>query len=266
MFESFNKKYKIDPVVEFVIVAAIITFTVIVQTLVTSKHDTDETDEAIEPEYVDLGLPSGTLWATCNIGSSKPIQTGNYYAWGEIYPDKDEEVEEYYEHDPLFEKSDENDRLSYKWFKNDTIYNNDNEKVVRHNFIAKYCLADEENGVKDNIVVLEPDDDVATKLWGSEWRMPTREEMQELIDGCTWKWTKDYQGSRKEGNVGTSKTNGNTIFLPATYCGLGYYWTSSLDDKCSEDACILMFYNGDIYCNSFSRFREAAVRAVVNKK
>ena len=166
-------------------------------------------------EYVDLGLPSGLKWATCNVGASAPEEYGGYYAWGEI-----EEKELY-------------DVSNYKWC------NNSRWKIT------KYCT-DKEYGTVDKKKVLDLEDDVAHVEWGGSWRMPTKTEMEELIKECAWTWT------TINGVIGyrvTSNTNGNSIFLPAAYKyygaenehkEYGFYWTSSLYDACNW-ACHLQF-------------------------
>ena len=133
-------------------------------------------------EWVDLALPSGLKWATCNVGAKTPEASGNYYAWGETQP-KDE-------------------------YNSSLTYGNDISGNVQY--------------------------DVAAANWGEGWRMPTKEEMQELIDCCTWEWTK--QNKIKGYNV--TGPNGNSIFLPTTgdkigstfnsgTCGNGRYWSST---------------------------------------
>jgi len=158
-------------------------------------------------EYVDLGLPSGTKWATCNVGASKPEEYGNYYAYGETTP-KD----------------------SYVW--KTYIYCKGSK-----NTLTKYCYDANygNNKFTDKITTLQSSDDAATANWGDGWRMPTDKEMQELIDNCNTTWT------TKNGITGMlfkSKNNGKSIFLPAAgyrndkelkYTGtIGDYGTSSL--------------------------------------
>ena len=154
---------------------------------------TKESGETIEHEYVDLGLPSGTLWATCNIGASKPEEYGGYYAWGET------EEKDYY------------DDSTYKY------YNSETRKYIH---------------IGNDIAGTEYD--VAHVKWGGSWRMPSIDQIIELIHNCTRTWT------QQNGVSGTLVTgpNGRTIFLPATGCfikdGLdyegsyGFYWSSSL--------------------------------------
>ena len=143
-------------------------------------------------EYVDLGL--SVKWAKCNLGASKPSDYGDYYAWGETAPKA------------------EYTWATYKWMqagKSDWQY------------ITKYTIADGQTEgiwydaggtfIGDNKTTLEAADDAATAKLGSPWRMPTKDEIQELIDNCTWTWT------TKDGKNGyeVKGKNGNSIFLPA---------------------------------------------------
>ncbi len=164
-------------------------------------------------EYVDLGLPSGLKWATCNVGATKPEGYGNYYAWGETTTK--------------------------------SAYTEDNSQT--------YGLSISElqaQGIIDGNNNLTSSHDAATANWGGDWRMPTDEEMQELIDKCTWTWT--TQNGVKGYNVIGS--NGNSIFLPAAggrygaslsddgYNGV--YWSSSPVDYDYYCAYFLLFGNG----------------------
>ena len=176
-------------------------------------------------ECVDLGLPSGLKWATCNVGAEEPWEYGGYYAWGETE-----------------EKSDYTSK-TYKWC------NGSKDSMT------KYCT-DSDYGRVDNKTVLEPDDDVAYVKWGGSWRMPTLEELKELCDECTWKWTElnGVNGYRVTG------PNGNSIFLPAAgwryetkryYRGTyGNYWSSSLGDDGSSGAYHLRFDDDGHYWGS----------------
>lgn len=159
-------------------------------------------------DYVDLGLPSGVLWATHNVGANSPEEYGEYYAWGEIATKK------YY------------DYSNYKWC---TDYS-----YVK---FTKYCTKSS-SGKVDNKTVLEPEDDVAHVKWGGNWRMPTHEELNELrnIENC--KWT-EFNLNGNKGYIITSKFNGRKIFLPAAgsigfsvHVGIGKfgdYWSASLN-------------------------------------
>lgn len=152
-------------------------------------------------EFVDLGLPSGTLWATQNMGASAPEQPGDYYAWGELEP-KDE----------------------YTWGTY-ALCEGTNSTLLRYNGNASY-------GKVDNLTELALEDDAAHVNWGGLWRLPSKAQVQELRSSCTW--TLD---SARGGYV-VKGPNGNTIFLPMSgYIRgtgtllkgtSGYYWTSAL--------------------------------------
>ena len=158
----------------------------------------DDKDEPVDNldghEYVDLGLPSGTLWATCNIGANSPEEYGDYFAWGETKP------KDYYSED------------NYKWYRSDS----------ESSGYTKYCTDSNGgyNGFIDNKVVLDPQDDAAYVNWGPSWRIPTTNQQKELIDKCTWTWT---QHNGVNGLLATGP-NGNTLFLPAA----GMRWFESL--------------------------------------
>ena len=160
-------------------------------------------------EWVDLGLPSGTKWATCNVGTNTPEGYGDYFAWGETSPKKI-----YYWHTYLHSRGD-----AYCSF---LKYNPSND--------PEYGYA----GFTDNLTTLEACDDAATANWGEAWRIPTQDEMQELFDNCTSTWT-NLNGVNGRKFTGP---NGNSIFLPAAgyYYDVmllndgsdGSYWTSSV--------------------------------------
>ena len=171
--------------------------------------------------YVDLGLPSGLLWATCNVGASSPEEYGDYFAWGETTTKSNY------------------DWGTYKWYNGAGI-----ETLTKYNIKNSYGSY----GTVDNKTVLDPEDDAAHAHWGGSWRMPTNEEFQELLNNCTW--TSTIQ-SGVNGYRVTSKMNGNTIFLPAAGFALitlynagseGYYWSSSLDTSYPLCAIYLYFF------------------------
>ena len=134
-------------------------------------------------KYVDLGLPSGTLWATCNVGAVTAEAYGDYFAWGETRPKK------YYSWG------------TYKWCNK------------AYNKLTKYCdkTSYGDNGFADNLTTLESCDDAATANLGNGWRTPSSTEIQELIDNCRCGWRKL---NRTIGPLFTGP-NGNSIFLPA---------------------------------------------------
>jgi hypothetical protein len=172
-------------------------------------------------DYVDLGLPSGTLWANCNIGANAPEEYGDYFAWGETKP-----------------KSTFN-WANYKWC--------DSEKAKLE--LTKYCN-NERYGTVDNKTELDPEDDAAIVNWGGNWSMPSLEQMKELFNSeyTTQEWVTQ---NGVYGNLITSKINGNSIFLPAAgriyessldYEDTnGYYWTSIVND--SYNAYFLKFFS-----------------------
>ena len=120
----------------------------------------DDKDEPVDDhddhEYVDLGLPSGTLWATCNIGANAPEEYDDYFAWGETKP------KDYYSED------------NYKWYRSDSVssgytkYNTDRLRGY--------------NGFIDNKTELDLEDDAAYVNWGPSWRTPTTNQQFKLLD------------------------------------------------------------------------------------
>jgi len=122
--------------------------------------------------YVDLGLPSGTLWATCNVGAATPQDYGNYYAWGEITT-----------------------KETYTW---DTY-----KYGSAGNQLVKYCTKSSygKNSFTDNKTTLELSDDAAYMNWGGKWRIPTNVQQEELLDECYWVWTSNYNNSNVAGYI-----------------------------------------------------------------
>ena len=198
-------------------------------------------DSSKNHEWVDLGLPSGLKWATCNVGATKPEEYGNYYAWGES------EAKTTY------------NWSTYKWCNGS------------YDTPTKYCT-NSYYGTVDNKTVLELADDAARANWGGAWRMPTDAEWTELRENCTWTWT------TKNGVNGyevKSETNGNSIFLPAAgYRGngglddagsRGYYWSSSLNADDADDpyaACGVAFDSDYVGRSSYGRCDGQSVRPV----
>ncbi len=189
-------------------------------------------------QAVDLGLPSGTKWASCNIGAEKPEDYGYYYAWGEVL---------------LKER--------YKW-ENYKYANGSKSSLI------KYCINNGDNGFTDNKTTLDVDDDAVCLNWSGNWRMPTKVEWYELLNNCIWAWTKQNGSS---GYRVTSKSNGNFIFLPAAgkkgtendNVGLsGEYWSSSLGGGESYNSWRLYFDSNSTYGSASSRYQGRSVRPV----
>jgi len=170
-------------------------------------------------DYVDLGL--SVKWATCNVGASLPEEEGDYYAWGETSTKKDYGWG------------------TYKWCKDGGYLN-----------LTKYC-SDRKygyNGFTDDLTTLEPSDDVATVKWGNKWRMPSKEEFDELRNRCTWTWIRrnGYNGYKVTG------PNGKSIFLPAasacegtevSFRGeRGFYSTATLEGSLNSYS---LYFNAD---------------------
>lgn len=211
-------------------------------------------------DYVDLGLPSRTKWATCNVGAIQPTENGDYFAWGETAPKNNYNWSTY-----KFEAE------SYKSLNGGYgLWSGCNKYTIasqKEDSVAWY----DNNGkfIGDSLRTLEPADDAATANWGSSWRMPTKNDLQELISGCNWEWTTDFNGSGVAGRIGTSKFNGNIIFIPAageqssvSTADYGYYWLSSLSDAYSFSAYIISFNSQNFGIGRSARNYGRSVRAV----
>lgn len=197
---------------------------------------------AVAHDCVDLGLPSGLLWATCNLGANSPEDCGDYYAWGET------DAKELYDW-----KS-----YPYACFVNGRYV------------LTKYCTDSTcgYDGRVDGLTVLEAADDAARVNWGTDWRMATGEEWEELYRNtvCTWTTLNGVDGRLLTGR------NGNSLFLPATgfrldgelICtGLGIYWTSSLQTDSQVSAWSFHFQDENCHvCGTYERSRGQVVRAV----
>ena len=184
----------------------------------------DKTPEGVEA--VDLGLPSGTMWANRNVGANADDGVGTYFAWGDTGVARS------------FGWS------VYKWAKNTrsgnfggfTKYNNDSSF-----------------GVVDKKSVLEAADDAAHVNWGGKWSMPTEADVQELLAGTSTKRVTSNSGVN--GVLLTSKTNGNTIFLPAagyletdyseTGGKIGDYWTACIEKSLNGENARTISFNVD---------------------
>lgn len=189
--------------------------------------------------WIDLRLPSGTLWAECNIGATSPEQYGNYYAWGETQP-----------------------KTVYDW------------STYRHcggykDKLNKYCT-ERRFGIVDNLSVLLPVDDVATEELGNDAHIPTKEQWQELLNNTQCEWM-EYNGVYGRRFTGV---DGKTIFLPAagirSASGLytvvmnGGYWSSSLYEDNPDHAWCCYFGSGGQGMYDDDRYGGLSLRAVRN--
>lgn len=202
-------------------------------------------------ECVDLG--TGVLWATCNIGASKPEEYGDFFAWGETKP------KETY------------NWATYKWMA---------EGKAAWNYVTKYTVPDiqysaiwynNSNFVGDMKTSLEFEDDAARANWKGEWRMPTSNEYYSLRMSCKWTWTEQngIKGYKVTGR------NGNWIFFPAAgyreddelfeLGESGYYWSRTLDSGDTDYAHYMFFHQSYPYSYSYFRFYGHTIRAVCPK-
>ena len=180
-------------------------------------------------EWVDLGLPSGTLWATCNIGANSPEDYGDYFAWGETAP------------------KDNYEWFTYKWYANYKL--------------TKYYS-------KDGKTELEPEDDAAYVNWGPSWQMPSLEQVNELIDSCMWQRAtiNGVVGQLATGPNGntlflpaTGYYYNDDLYKSGN---LGIYWTRTLHSSNANVALTLYFNSEYTYRNNSDRCSGVTVRAV----
>jgi len=190
-------------------------------------------------DWVDLGLPSGLLWATRNVGATSPEDYGDYFAWGETTP-----------------------KNIYNWSTYRYCNGNGNE-------LTKYCSYSDYgyDGYTDNLTILQPGDDAATANYGG--RTPTKDDWQELMNNTT--------GSPMTVNgvngLCFTSSNGNSIFLPSagfhwddslSYAdSYGYYWSSSFNTGSPNFAWYFYFDSLNHGMNNYGyRIHGRTVRAV----
>jgi len=189
--------------------------------------------------YVDLGLPSGTYWAACNMGANAPEDYGSYFAWGEVFP-----------------------KTTYDW----TTYKYSNGSS---NSLTKYCNnpAFGYNGFIDELSALLPEDDAVSVNWGGGWYLPSVEQWQELIDYTT------HDMITQNGVKGFlfTASNGNSLFLPNaglyndnviySIGRLSIFWSNSIDPELPYCAFAFGFQSG-VVTGHHNRQSGASVRAV----
>ena len=189
--------------------------------------------------WVDLGLPSGIKWGMNNMGAQSPTGPFDLYAWGETTPKES------------FAWN------NYAFWISGSSYND--IKLSKYNSYSKH-------GDVDNLSILVPADDAATVNWGGRWRMPTRKEIQELVENCDWDGPDNYWRFNWNGYLGTSKKNGKHIFLPFLKDdgGTGGIWSSSLYTSAPGSAYLLFFNrNGVAKDNTQNRYEGYAIRPVI---
>ena len=148
-------------------------------------------------KYVDLGLPSGTLWAECNIGAQTPREAGYFFAWGEIEP-----------------------KESYTW-ETYKYCNGTKSSLTKYNTLTTYG----EN--PDGLTVLEDSDDAAFVLWGNSWHIPSHVQYEELRYYCNIL----YEAQGKMEGFRVIGPNGKEIFLPGEGIISGWYWANILSSS-----------------------------------
>lgn len=193
--------------------------------------------------YVDLGLPSGTQWATMNIGANNETDTGLYFAWGETAGYTASQVGT----DKQFSWNE------YKYGSNLTKYNSSDGKTL-----------------------LDLEDDAAHVNWGGDWHIPTKEQCDELFNTAyvTNAWVTNYNGSGINGRLFTSVINGNTMFLPAAgFCedgrvfsvgDFGCVWASALNSQNELNAWYFYFNGDEAGVSNYDRCYSQSVRGVVS--
>ena len=210
-------------------------------------------------EWVNLGLPSGLKWATCNVGANAPEEYGDYFAWGETVP--------------FYASGHALDETCYYWKSGKTAgyawASYSFELGTDHTGPFSKYVTNSDYGTVDNKTTLDLEDDAARQTLGGNWRMPTAAEWTELKTKCTW------TQATPNGVYGYLVTgpNGNSIFMPAAGCrffrnfdGSGSYsdyWASSLDTDHSQNAWVVSFGASGVYIDVTERFYGQSVRAVL---
>ena len=205
---------------------------------------------------VDLGLPSGTKWANMNVGAVKPEDYGLFFAWGEATGYTSDTSDGH-----LF------DWASYKWMNDgQSDWTQINKYQVKDGQTDGCWYDSNGNFIGDGKVTLDLSDDAASANWGGQWVKPTYEDMRELLDNTTSEWTTE---NGVNGRRFTSKTNGNSVFLPAAgvrdgsslyYQSYGNYWSASVYPTYSYFARGLDFGSG--YVHTYDTYRRCHGRFV----
>ena len=193
-------------------------------------------------EYVDLGLPSGTKWATCNVGAFKPSDAGLYFQWGDTKGYTKEQV------------GTGNGQKKFSWTDYKWNPNGDGKTFT------KYTNPGD---------TLELEDDAAHINMGGDWHIPTPDQIKELTANTTSTWTTQ---DGVNGRLFTS-SNGKSIFIPAAGSawngsvqssgGRGYVWSSVLNTNDVNIGQYLGFFSGFVYLGDFNRYLGLSVRGVI---
>lgn len=182
-------------------------------------------------EYIDLGLPSGTKWATMNVGADSNNILGGYFAWGEV-------------------------TTKAEYGKDVQTYNKDASALLAASIIN-------EDGY------LTPEYDAATKNWGEGWRTPKKKDFDELIENCEWVWDKEKVGYIVKGKNGNSiflPAAGNYFGNSLKEAGYGRYWCASVDESNTFRSWCLCFHSISKYMSngSYGRYFGRPIRPVTD--
>lgn len=195
------------------------------------------------PEFKDLSLPSGTRWATTNLGATQASDYGNYYAWGET--------------------------TGYNEGKTNFTWREYKYSGNTNNSLTKYCTKKEygNKGFTDGITQLQGTDDPMSVKCGCFYSIPTKADWEELITNCTWKRMGNY--------VMVTGKNGEHIYLPlggyrqgnSLYDAgkEGYYWSSTLDEYSPDDAWFAHFSFSQAEQYDYYRCHGRNIRPVLHK-
>ena len=195
--------------------------------------------------YVDLGLPSGTLWATMNVGASKPSDCGLYFQWGDTQGYTAEQV----------------------------VIGEGQKKFAEDESDYKFGVYPNYSKHTTPGVTLELEDDAAHANMGGDWHMPSPTQIQELLDNTTNTWTTQ---DGVNGRLFTSKSDSSkSIFIPAAgdaadgsvrnSGGYGLVWSSMLGTDLVSYGQYLYFYSGFVGLDSLSRYNGLSVRGVIDQ-
>ena len=233
-------------------------------TLAENKYYTAGPNEfTLRDDVVDLGLPSGTLWAKMNVGASKPDEYGDYFAWGET----------------TGYGSDTSDGRSFDWAGYTTAYGTYDSSASPNYGFTKY----NNSGDSGTYTVLQPEDDAATANWGSAWKMPTHAQWQELVSQYPYSsssrtkrccWTSNYNSTGVAGLAFYDASDNILLFLPAAgyrydtslsgQGSSGRYWSSELGSDDPVGAWRLRFNDSSVKAdNIFNRCGGQSVRPVL---
>lgn len=196
-------------------------------------HATEYGDSVLNGHrYVDLGLPSGTLWAECNIGAQEPREAGYMFAWGEVEP-----------------------KESYTW---------ETYKYCKgtKSSLTKYNTETSYGETPDNLTVLEDEDDAAYLLWGEGWHIPSPVQFEELSYYCYIL----YEAQGKNNGFRVVGLNGKEIYLPGEGSRLGWYWSNALSASTRvtfpSEACGWKQWSTSQRVSNTFRYKQGMIRPV----